>query len=127
MVYVNTDEGKNNSIWELPFSTTEGKPGAPRPLTVGRGSDWRPAVSRDGALVAFSAVTAAFNMELAPFDAEAGKVLGPPRTLTSGRQIIYFMRFSPDGRSIVFQSSRGAGTHIWRMDIGYQALTGTLF
>ena len=118
VVYVNLDEGKNHALWELPFSTVEGKPGTPRPLTVGRGSDWRPAVSRDGSLIAFSGVTAAFNMELEPFDAEAGKVLGPPRALTSGRQSIYFMRFSPDGRSIVYQSSRGAGTHIWRMEIG---------
>ena len=28
------------------------------------------------------------------------------------------MRFSPDGRSVAFESSRGAGRHIWRVDIG---------
>ena len=122
VLYVNTREGKNNSLWELPFSTTDGKRGTPRPLTVGRGSDWRPAVSRDGKLIAYSAVTQSFNLELEPFDAEAGKVLGPPRPITSGKQIDYFMRFSPDAKSIVVQSSRGAGTHIWRLDVGGEAV-----
>ena len=122
IVYVNSDEGKNNSLWALPFSTADGKAGEPRPLTVGRGRDWRPAVSRDGKLIAYTALTTTFNMEVASFDAEAGKILGVPRVLTSGNQIVYFMRFSPDGRSVVFQSSRGAGSHIWRLDLGADAV-----
>jgi Tol biopolymer transport system component len=38
--------------------------------------------------------------------------------VTTGNQVSYFMRFSPDGRAIAFESSRGAGRHIWRVDIG---------
>jgi Tol biopolymer transport system component len=60
-----------------------------------------------------------FNLETMPFDAESGRVLDVrPTALTTGNQIIYFMRFSPDGRSVVFQSTRGGGTHIWRLDTG---------
>jgi Tol biopolymer transport system component len=102
----------------VPFSTKDGKAGTPRPLTIGRGRDWQPAVSKDGKLVAFTAIQAAFNLETVPFDAETGRVLGAPQVLTIGNQVSYFMRFSPDGKSVAFESSRGAGRHIWRVDKG---------
>jgi Tol biopolymer transport system component/tRNA A-37 threonylcarbamoyl transferase component Bud32 len=118
VIYSDSREGNNHSLWSLPFSTEHGKSsGAARPLTIGRGRDWQPAVSRDGKLVAYTAIQATFNLEAVPFDAEAGRVLGSPRVVTTGNQVSYFMRFSPDGRSIAFESSRGAGRHIWRVDI----------
>ena len=99
VVYSNSEEGKNNSLWTLPFSTTDGKvSGVPRPLTVGRGRDWQPAVSRDGKRIAFTAIDMSFNLEVVPFDAEEGRVMGPPRVLTTGNQVIYFMRYSPDAQ-----------------------------
>ncbi len=119
VIYSDSREGNNHSLWSAGFSTKDGKPlGEPRPITRGRGRDWQPAVSKDGKLIAFTAIQMAFNLEVVPFDAEAGRVLGSPQTLTTGNQVSYFMRFSPDGRSVVFESSRGAGRHIWRVDIG---------
>jgi serine/threonine protein kinase len=123
IVYSNSEEGRNNSLWILPFSLRDGKvSGPPRALTVGRGRDWQPSVSRDGKLIAYTAMDMTFNLETAPFDAEAGRVTGSPRPLTAGNQIIYFMRFSPDARSVVFQGIRGGGTHIWRLDIGAEPI-----
>jgi Tol biopolymer transport system component len=121
VIYSDSREGNNFSLWTVPFSIKDGKPsGKPRALTVGRGRDWQPAVSRDGKLVAFTAIQTSFNLESIPFDAEAGRVVGPgsPRVLTTGNQVSYFMRFSPDGKSVAFESSRGAGRHIWRVDTG---------
>ena len=119
MIYSDSREGNNHSLWTMPFSTEAGKSSGPaRPLTIGRGRDWQPAVSKDGKLVAYTAIQATFNLETVPFDAEAGRVLGSPRVVTTGNQVSYFMRFSPDGRSVAFESSRGAGRHIWRVDIG---------
>ena len=119
VIYSDSREGNNHSLWSVPFSTRDGKTSGPaRPLTIGRGRDWPPAVSRDGKLVAYTAIQTTFNLEVVPFDAEAGRVLGPPRVVTTGNQVSYFMRFSPDGRSVAFESSRGAGRHIWRVDIG---------
>jgi len=123
IVYSNSEEGRNNSLWILLFSLRDGKvSGSARPLTVGRGRDWQPSVSRDGKLIAYTAMNMTFNLETVPFDAEAGRVTGSPRALTAGNQIIYFMRFSPDGRSVVFQSIRGGGTHIWRLDPGAEPI-----
>jgi serine/threonine protein kinase len=119
VIYSDSREGNNHSLWSVPFSSDAGKPSGPaRPLTIGRGRDWQPAVSRDGTLVAYTAIQATYNLEAVPFDAEAGHISGLPRVVTTGNQMSYFMRFSPDGRSIVFESSRGAGRHIWRVDIG---------
>jgi Tol biopolymer transport system component len=118
VIYSDDREGKNHSLYSVPFSLKEGKLGHARALTVGRGRDWQPAVSRDGKLIAYTAIQISFNLETVPFDAESGRVLGAPRDLTTGNQVSYFMRFSPDGRSVAFQSSRGAGQHIWRLDIG---------
>jgi serine/threonine protein kinase len=119
VIYTDSREGNNHSLWSVPFSTEDGKPSGPaRPLTIGRGRDWQPAVSRDGTLVAYTAIQATFNLEAVPFDAEAGRVVGSPLVVTTGNQVSYFMRFSPDGRAVAFESSRGAGRHIWRVDIG---------
>jgi Tol biopolymer transport system component len=118
IIYSDSREGNNHSLWSVPFSTKDGKAGTPGPLTIGRGRDWQPAVSKDGKLVAFTAIQAAFNLETVPFDAETGRVLGAPQVLTIGNQVSYFMRFSPDGKSVAFESSRGAGRHIWRVDKG---------
>ncbi len=43
IIYSNTEPGKNLSLWQVAFSTTEGAAsGAPEPLTVGRGRDMQP-------------------------------------------------------------------------------------
>jgi Tol biopolymer transport system component len=119
IIYSNDEPGKNNSLWQIPFSTTDGTvSGASEPLTVGRGRDTQAAVSRDGKLIAFAAQDISFNIETLPFDAEMGRQTGPPQEITRGSNNIEFLSFSPDGQSIVFQSRRGARLHIWRVDIG---------
>jgi len=119
IIYSNDEPGKNNSLWQIPFSTTDGTAsGAPEPLTVGRGRDTQAAISRDGNLIAFAAQDLSFNIETLPFDAEMGRQTGTPQELTRGNNNIDFLSFSPDGRSIVFQSHGGARSHIWRVEVG---------
>ena len=119
IIYSNDEPGKNNSLWQIPFSTTDGTAsGAPEPLTVGRGRDTQAAISRNGKLIAFAAQDISFNIETLPFDAEMGRQTGQPQEVTKGSNNIDFLSFSPDGRSIVFQSHRGADSHIWRVDVG---------
>ncbi len=119
IMYSNTEPGKNLSLWQVPFSTTEGTTaGAPEPLTVGRGRDMQAAISHDGKRIAFAAQELSFNAEILPFDAETGRQTGTPQPATSGSNTIYFLSFSPDGRAIVFENHRGANAHIWRTDLG---------
>ena len=117
ILYTNGQPGKGRTLWTAPFSTARGElSGAARPLTFGRGSDLGAAVSRDGKTIAFSAVNETLNLEEVSFDAEAGHVLGSERELTAGNNRIRFFDMSPDGKAIVYDAERGAGSHLWRID-----------
>jgi len=119
ILYSASEPGRNYSLWRAPFSSATGNlSGPPAPLTIGRGRDALGAVSRDGKRAAFAAMEETFNIEIMPFDAEAGKPLGSPQPITSGNQVVSFMDFSPDGRSVVFDSRRGVDESIWRWDPG---------
>ena len=123
IIYSNSESGKNLSLWRVPFSLTKGVVvGSAEPLTVGRGRDIQAAVSRDGEMIAYAAQDLAFNAEILPFDAEQGRLMGPSQPVTYGSNSIYFLSFSPDGRSIVFENHLGQSSHIWRVDIGSPAV-----
>jgi serine/threonine protein kinase len=119
IIYSNAESGRNYSLWQVPVSLAEGKvAGSAQPLTVSRGRDTQPAVSRDGKLIAFAAQDISFNIEAIPFDAETGRLLGAPQEITKGNNINYFFSVSPDGLSVVYEAFRGAAYHIWKVDRG---------
>ena len=115
IIYSNGESGKSFSLWRVPISTKEGLASGPaEPLTVGRGRDMQAAISRDGKMIAFAAQTLSFNVEVLPFDAEAGRQTGEAKAATEGANAIYFC--SSSGDSIVFESRVGTNSHIWRVD-----------
>ena len=127
IVFTSGLPGKSRTLWTAPFSVTHGElSGSPKPLTFGRGSDLGAAVSRDGATMAFSAMDETLNLESIPFDAEAGRVLGAGHDLTAGDNRIGFFDPSPDGKTVVFDQDRGAGSHLWRIDPPAPAVELTL-
>jgi Tol biopolymer transport system component len=115
IIYSSAEPGKNFSLWQVPFSRAEGKiSGTAVPLTVSRGRDTKAAVSRDGSRIAFAGIEISFVVERMAFDAESGKTFGTPAPVTNGRQVSYFQSFSPDGRSVVFESRKGNGSNLWK-------------
>ncbi len=115
ILYSNTEPGKNESLWQLPFSTATGAvSGAASPLTVGRGRNTQAAVSRDGKRIAFSAQDVSFNLEVLLFDAEAGRATGAPKPLTQGSDQITFMSFSPDARWAAYETMR---RQLWKVSV----------
>ena len=117
ILYTNGQPGKSRTLWTAPFSPARGElSGSPRPLTFGRGADLGAAVSRDGKVIAFSAVNETLNLEEVSFDDDRGRVLGTERELTPGNNQIGFFDISPDGKATVYGAQRGAGSHLWRID-----------
>ncbi|HEY6931682.1 MAG TPA: protein kinase, partial [Thermoanaerobaculia bacterium] len=117
ILYTNGQPGKSRTLWTAPFSPRRGElTGPPRPLTFGSGADLGAAVSRDGNVIAFSAVNETLNLEEVSFDGEKGGVLGVERELTAGNNQIRFFDASPDGKAVVYDAERGAGSHLWRID-----------
>src|SRR5262249_57039772 len=85
-------------------------------LTFGSGASRGAAVSRDGKVIAFSALNETLNLEEVSFDAEKGSVLGTERQLTAGNNRVGLFDTSPDGKAAAYGSERGAGSHVWRID-----------
>ena len=116
IVYSNNAPGKGFSLWQVPVSATAGiASGLARPVTVGRGRDMQPAISRDNKAIAFAAQDLSFNVEVLPFDAETGRQTGEVKQATQGSNVIYFC--SGNGQSIVFENHIGTISRIWRVDL----------
>src|SRR5206468_1265833 len=119
IIYSDDQPSRNSSLWEVAFSDgQENGVEPPHALTIDRGRDLPSSASRDGRRVAYTVEEEPSQVEVGPFDAEAGRELGRFEAITSGDQKIDFWSFSPDGRSIVYSSHRGAGSTIWRADRG---------
>jgi eukaryotic-like serine/threonine-protein kinase len=118
IVYSNADQGKNYSLWRIPFSQGKGAADGPaEPVTVGRGVDTQAAMSRDGRAIAFTALEQTFNLETIPFDAELGRVTGEVKVLTSGNNDIEWKSLSPGGKSVAYANA----ARVWRLDPGHPA------
>ena len=87
------------SDWSLLRQNADGS-GAPD--TVVRGGTLTPAVSSDGKTLYYTLITSqtGWTLESRPLGAP-----GTPTALTDGREITYFPRPSPDGRSIVYSAN----------------------
>jgi Tol biopolymer transport system component/predicted Ser/Thr protein kinase len=117
IIYSNGEAGTNRSLWSIAFDTAAGKAiGRQRPLTIGRGADLQPSISRDGQRIAFAATDVSTRIESQVFDADAGLLRGAPSALTDSRDQIYLFDLSSDGRSALFGLRRGPASTVWRAE-----------
>jgi TolB protein len=85
-------------------------------LTSARGNDAFPAISADGAMIAFSSKRDG-NTEIYLMEADGGG----QRRLTDNRGVDYAPSFSPDGRTLAFVSDRDGNDEIYLLDLGTSA------
>jgi Tol biopolymer transport system component len=125
LLFCNGEPGRNWALWRQRLDG-DGRPVGPvEPVLTGAAPLASPDVARTGRRLAVAAVERASNLEELPFDVEAGRVLGPPRALTAGGLNIAFASLSPDGRSVVYDDTRGATAHLWRLDFDSQPVQVT--
>ena len=87
-------------------------------VTTMRGNQLTPAISRDGALVAFcSDITGTADLYLVPFESGVGSVGKPRQIFHAKGTATACPSFSPDGSKIAFVSNKDGAAKIYVMDI----------
>ncbi len=123
IVYSDRDPGRNSTLTRVPLGADGNAAGPPEPLTSGRGEDKTPAIALDGKSLVYGAQNVAFNIERIRFDADHGRTVGTAEPITRGSEVNPLFSFSPDGRAVVFESTRGLRTSLWRKDLDTGAVT----
>ena len=101
------------SLWLLPLAPTIGQP---RLLLRSTSSSYQPALSRRRNRLAFS-VGRIFRVDTWRLDlAPDFKPAGSPVRLISSTHTDYNAQYSPDGKRIVFHSTRSGASEIWASD-----------
>jgi Tol biopolymer transport system component len=124
VVYASGIKDDTTSLWTLPLT-----PGAkPRLLFLSDGSCYQPALSRRRNRLAFS-LGRIFRVDTWKLDLTADfKPAGAPVRLISSTHTDYNAQYSPDGKRIVFHSTRSGASEIWVSDAdGWNAVRLTNF
>ncbi|MGH9369050.1 MAG: protein kinase domain-containing protein [Thermoanaerobaculia bacterium] len=105
--------GERNGIlnaWRVDFSP-DGRAAEPVRVTLGQGQDANLSVSRDGRKLAIAAVRNEPNIW------ELSVSTGALRPVTSGAGGGDFPRLSPDGKTLLAQSTRSGDLAVWTVDL----------
>ena len=113
VVYSSGIQDDISSLWLLPLTP---QPGTPRLLYRSESSCYQPALSRRRNRLAFS-VGRIFRVDTWRLDLTPDfKPAGPPVRLISSTHTDYNAQYSPDGKRIVFHSTRSGASEIWAAD-----------
>jgi eukaryotic-like serine/threonine-protein kinase len=105
------------NLWRMPLSP-DGTPAGPlEQLTQGAGQDIQLAVGPASAGVAFSILRQNANLWRLPLDPATGRVTGPPEPFVTSSREDSRGAWSPDGRTIAFNSDRGGEMNLWLFDV----------
>lgn len=111
-IYFSSYRGGGINIWRVAV-LAEGIPvGPPQQLTIGAGQDVELAISQAGRL-AFSILRQNADIWRLPVAPDSGKPVGPPQELITTTREDSRGAWSPDGKTIAFNSDRTGEMNIW--------------
>ena len=99
------------NLWTIALDEAGSPDGEARRLTLGR--DERSASRPIGGKIAFMAGDRRINIWTLPLNAAGDRATGPPRQLTDSAALDYTSTISPDGRVLIFRSTRSGFVDIW--------------
>jgi DNA-binding winged helix-turn-helix (wHTH) protein/Tol biopolymer transport system component len=115
------------AVWEVPIDGSSGVArGSPRRLTEGRagGSSlgavaglWFTSASSDGKRVVLKRDTSHSDLYVARFDERHGRLLDTPRRLTSDERGAFPGAWTPDGKTILFNSGQSGSQDIFTQSL----------
>ena len=87
-------------------------------VTLMRGNQLTPAVSKDGSMIAFcSDITGTADLYVVPFEEDVGSVGKPQQAYHAKGAATACPTFSPDGKKIAFVSNKDGSPKIYIMDV----------
>jgi Tol biopolymer transport system component len=110
-VYFCSNRGGGLNIWRV--SLDVGRAGTPEQVTTGAGDDVQPSVSPDGTRLAFSVLGLNSDLWRLPIDPQTATPVGPPESLVATTQEDSRGVWSPDGKTVAFNSDRLGDMSIW--------------
>jgi Tol biopolymer transport system component/tRNA A-37 threonylcarbamoyl transferase component Bud32 len=112
--------GGTTNIWQIAMSPKSRQvTGAPQRLTLGTNLEVQARLASipEGSRMVFASLTRSVDLWTLPVDANRAKVTGELRRLTEDVGLALSPTISPDGKKVVFVSTRSGKEEIWLKDL----------
>ncbi len=116
-VYFSSHRSGGLNLWRVELGPEGALIGAPRQITTGAGQDVGLSLDRSGQRGAFSTLRQNADLWTLPLDPLTSQPAGAPRELTASSREESRGAWSPDGRSVAFNSDRGGEMNLWLFDL----------
>ncbi len=112
-IYFSSYRSGGMNLWRIPVGEDGSPSGLLQQLTTGAGQDVEAAISPDGRRLAFSILKQNAVLWRLPVSPGSGRAVGEPEKLIAATRENSRGAWSPDGRSIAFNSDRSGDMNIW--------------
>jgi len=112
-IYFSSLRGGGLNLWRVAVSESGEPRSPPEQLTTGAGDDLEPSIAPDGKRLAFSIFRIEADLWRLPLDPVTGKTTGKPEPVIATTRVESRGAWSPDGRTIAFNSDRNGEMNLW--------------
>ena len=112
-IYFASSRGGGLNLWRVPINANGQPTDAPAQLTTGAGDDIEPTVSPDGSRLVFAVRGINSDLWRLPVAPGRGDTTGGPEALVATTRVESRGAWSPDGRTVAFNSDRLGEMNIW--------------
>jgi serine/threonine-protein kinase len=116
-IYFSSNRGGGINLWRTPLGADGNAGGGPQQLTTGAGDDVEPAPAPDGHRLAFAVRGINADLWALPVSPTTGAPTGAPAPVVVTTRVESRGSWSPDGRTIAFNSDRLGEMNIWLHDV----------